>query len=104
MCIHCHIITMLKPYKWNQEKNEWLKITRGISFEEIVLKINSGCLLDTVDHPNKNKYPNQKMFILNINNYIYVVPLVEKSDYYFLKTVFPNGRYTKKLLVKNKNE
>jgi hypothetical protein len=94
---------MSKPYKWNQGKNEWLKITRGISFEEIVLKINSGFLLNTADHPNKNKYPNQKIFMINVNSYIYMVPFVEKSGYYFLKTVFPSGKYTKRLLIKNKN-
>jgi hypothetical protein len=50
----------MKPFRWSHEKNETLKQERSISFEEIVLAIESGGLLDELKHPNKEKYPNEK--------------------------------------------
>jgi len=85
-------------FDWNDEKNEQLKRERSISFEEIVLCISEGMVVDIVQHPNPEKYPNQYLYLVSLNNYIYVVPYVkdENEDVIFLKTIFPSRMYTKK--------
>ena len=89
---------MRKRFRWDAEKNDWLKATRGISFEEVTFHIEHGGLLETAEHPNKARYPNQKMFTVKINNYIYLVPFVEEDATVFLKTIIPSRKATKKYL------
>jgi len=86
----------VKIINWNTEKNEILKNTRNISFEDIVLKLANGEIIDTVLHPNQEKYPKQKMYIISIHNYIHVVPFVESETEIFLKTIIPSRKETKK--------
>jgi len=86
----------MKYYDWNDEKNELLKKLRGVSFEQIVLAIVSGDLIDRVKHPNPEKYPNQRVFLVKIEDYIYSVPYVEDDEKMFLKTIIPNSKATKK--------
>ena len=81
-------------------KNETLKAARGISFENVVVSVESGGLLDTVDHPNPDKYPRQKVMVVAIENYVYLVPYVDEDDYYFLKTVIPSRKATRDLVRK----
>ncbi len=89
---------MTKYYEWNDEKNELLKRLRGVSFEQVVLGIASGDLIDRVKHPNPEKYPGQKVFLVKIEEYIYSVPYVEDKEKIFLKTIVPNRKATKKYL------
>ena len=86
----------MKYYDWNDEKNELLKGLRGVSFEQVVLAIASGDLLDRLKHPNSKKYPNQMVFLVKIEDYIYSVPFVEDDEKIFLKTIIPNRKATKK--------
>jgi hypothetical protein len=88
----------MKFYDWNDDKNELLKRLRGVSFEQVVLAIASGDLIDRLKHPNPEKYPNQMMFLVRIEDYIYSVPFVEDGKRVFLKTIIPNRRATKKHL------
>ena len=81
-------------FDWNNEKNNSLKTSRGIGFERIVVAIEEGHLLDILEHPNKEKYPNQLMLIVEIDEYIFVIPCVVNEDAYFLKTIFQNRKYT----------
>jgi hypothetical protein len=90
----------MKPFRWNHEKNEALKIERLISFEEIVLAMEADGLLDELRHPNTAKYPNQSVFIVALDGYVYLVPYVEEPDYYFLKTVIPSRKATRDYLSK----
>ena len=90
-------------YKFSEGKNLLLQASRGISFNEVVHAIENGGLLDTVDHPNPN-YKHQKMFVVEINEYIYLVPFVEKENGVFLKTIFPSRKATKKYLSKGDND
>jgi len=85
-------------YNWNKEKNLLLKETRGISFEQIVMHIEQGDLVDIIRHPNNEKYANQKILIVNVKNYIYAVPFVENANEKFLKTIIPSRKFTKKYL------
>lgn len=88
----------MKPFRWGHEKNAQLKAERDISFEEIVLAIEADGLLDIVAHANPGKYPNQRMFIVAVEHYAYLVPFVEEADAYFLKTVIPNRKATRDYL------
>lgn len=89
----------MQYYTWNNEKNEQLKNERGISFEEVVFHIERGDQLDIIQNPSE-KYRNQRMFIVNINNYVYLVPFVEGEKEIFLKTIIPSRKATKKYLKK----
>ena len=82
----------MKTYRWNETKNERLKRSRGISFEDIVLALDAGGLLELVDHPNSKRYPNQKVFVIALAEYVYLVPHVEEVEYVFLKTIIPIRR------------
>lgn len=84
----------MRYFAWNAEKNEQLKAERGVSFEEVVFHIENGDLLDEVDHPNSEKYPRQRMFIVSIGQYAFLVPFVQKDDEVFLKTIIPNRKAT----------
>ena len=88
----------MKPFRWNHEKNEQLKAERNISFEEIVLAIEADGLLDIIVHSNPGKYPQQRMFVVTIEQYAYLVPFVEETEYYFLKTVILNRKATRDYL------
>ena len=85
-------------YRWDNDKNNQLKHTRGICFEQVILQIDKGELLDIVTHTNKLKYPKQKMLIVNINNYAYLVPFIQQENEVFLKTIIPSRKATKKYL------
>ncbi|MFZ1281251.1 MAG: hypothetical protein WAR59_10460 [Ignavibacteriaceae bacterium] len=85
----------MKYFDWDDSKNRLLKKERNISFEEVVLSISNNGLLDVLEHPNQKKYPNQKMFIVNINEYAHIVPFVEDEYKYFLKTIYKSREATK---------
>jgi uncharacterized DUF497 family protein len=82
-------------FEWNDEKNFLLKQTRNICFEDVVVSINNGKLLDFVKNPSLN-YNNQYCMIIDIGNYAYVVPFVKNGENVFLKTVYPSRKMTKK--------
>jgi hypothetical protein len=88
----------LKPFRWNVDKNNQLQQERQINFETIVSAITGGKLLDTIEHPNQEKYPNQRIFIVEIDLYAYLVPFVEDDTEFFLKTIMPSRKMTKQYL------
>ncbi|MES2115126.1 MAG: toxin [Pseudomonadota bacterium] len=88
----------MKPFRWNPQKNKALGAQRGISFERIVVAIESGGLLDILSHPNQEKYPRQRVLVVNCNEYAYLVPFIEEDTYYFLKTVIPSRKATRDYL------
>ncbi|MSQ63172.1 MAG: toxin [Betaproteobacteria bacterium] len=85
----------MKVYRWDVKKNEQLKEDRGISFEDVVLAIESGGLLDVVVHPNPRRYPNQGVYVVAIAAYVYLVPHVEEPDFVFLKTIILSRKATR---------
>ncbi len=85
-------------YRWNAEKNENLKQTRGVSFEQILWHIEQGDLLDVILHPNGQKYPHQQILMVRVGEYVYAVPFVEEGEDRFLKTIVPSRKATKKYL------
>jgi predicted ABC-type exoprotein transport system permease subunit len=85
----------MKSFRWSIEKNELLKFERGISFEAVVVALETGGLMDLLEHPNPNKYPNQRILLVVIMNYVYLVPFIEEDDHYFLKTMIPSRKATR---------
>jgi len=94
----------MKFFDWSLQKNEKLKAERGISFEDVIFSIQHDGLLDIMEHPKKNQFPNQRIFIVNINDYVFLVPFVEDEDIIFLKTIIPSRKMTKKYLGEKSNE
>lgn len=82
----------MKPFRWSPDKNDALKDDRGISFEHIVVSIESGGLLDILAHPNQAKYPRQRVLVVACDNYAYLMPFVEEDDYFFLRTIIPSRK------------
>jgi uncharacterized DUF497 family protein len=87
-------------YDWNEEKNRQLKEQRGISFEEIVLCILENRIVTVLEHPNKDRYPGQQLYLIEYKQKMYVVPFMfdAEEEVIFLKTVYPSRHYTKKYL------
>lgn len=81
-------------FDWDNDKNEILKAERNISFERVVVEIESGSVLDILKHPNMKKYPNQILIIVEIDNYAWVVPTIENKATFFFKTAYPSRKYT----------
>ncbi|MGQ0542216.1 MAG: BrnT family toxin [Blastocatellia bacterium] len=88
----------MKTYAWNPEKNDLLRKSRGISFEDIVFHIEAGDAVDIFAHPNQSKYPGQQIIVVCVEDYVYLVPFVENDDEIFLKTIIPSSKATKKYL------
>ena len=87
----------MKFLNWSYLKNEILKASRGISFEEIVYLIESGQILGVEENPGRS---NQKIYVLEIKGYAFIVPFVESENEIFLKPAFPSRKYTKRYGLK----
>ena len=85
----------MRYFNWSYEKNKKLIKERNVSFEICLVKIENKDILDILDNAN---YPNQKIFVLEIDNYVYLVPFIENKDEIFLKTIIPSRKFTKKYL------
>ncbi|MEW5828526.1 MAG: toxin [Chloroflexota bacterium] len=88
----------MKPFSWSNEKNEALRAERSVSFEDVLFHIERGFLLAVLEHPNQEKYSGQKIFVVQMNDYVYLVPFVETEDEIFLKTIIPSRKATRKYL------
>lgn len=88
----------MKTFKWNDKKNQKLLAERGLSFEMVIHSIQAGNLLDDVVHPNQEKYEHQRIFVVRIEQYVYLIPYVETESDIFLKTIIPSRKATKMYL------
>ncbi|MEN9596652.1 MAG: hypothetical protein RL236_1086 [Pseudomonadota bacterium] len=92
-----------KRIHWNPDKNRKLIEERGISFETAVFNLQSGNLLNDVEHPNATDCAHQRMFVIKIDDYIYLVPYVESENEIFLKTIISSRKATKHYLSKGES-
>jgi uncharacterized DUF497 family protein len=92
----------MKVFRWDNEKNEWLKQNRGVCFEEVVILMEREDVLEIVDHPNQTKYPGQKIATVRLGDYAYLVPYIQESDEIFLKTIIPSRKATNKYVREQK--
>jgi len=84
----------MKIFRWDNEKNEILKRNRGVSFEQVVILMGRGGVLDTIVHPNQERYSGQKIAVIKIDDYAYLVPYAESGEELFLKTIIPSRKAT----------
>ncbi len=91
-------------FDWDEEKNKKLKSERGVGFEDVVTAINEGDLLDVLNHHNISKYPNQKIYVVKIEDYAYLVPFVKEPGKLFLKTIYPSRKMTKKYIIERREK
>lgn len=89
---------LLKYFAWEPEKNEKLKAQRGVSFYDIVRCIERGDVLDILEHPDQERYEGQRLFVVQIEDYVYLVPFVEEEEQVVLKTIIPSRKAAKKYL------
>jgi uncharacterized DUF497 family protein len=94
----------VKLFDWNVGKNEELKAQRKISFEDIVFSISRDGLMDILEHQNQQRYPGQRIFIVNVDDYAYIVPFIEDEKTVFLKTIIPSRKMTRKYLGGKRRE
>jgi uncharacterized DUF497 family protein len=94
----------VKRLDWNEAKNAWLKIERGIGFEDVQTAIDEGKLLDNVAHPNQKQYPRQRILIVIIENYVFLVPFIEDEEKLFLKTIYPSRKFTRSYLNERRKQ
>ena len=90
----------MKYFEWSEKKNEWLKAERGVGFEEAIIALTEGKLLDILLNTNQKKHPSQKIYVVEIDKYAYLVPFIEDDEKIFLKTIFPSRKATKKYIIK----
>jgi uncharacterized DUF497 family protein len=88
----------MKYFSWSEEKNELLKAERQVSFEDVVFYIEMGFLLDVLEHPNQEKYKGQKISVVQMDDYVYLVPFTEDEHEVFLKTIIPSRKATRTYL------
>jgi hypothetical protein len=86
-------------FRFNEEKDKLLKVQRGYGFKGIIIEIKKGNVIEVIKNPNKDKYPNQKMYLIKMRYKVVVVPYIEETNYIFLKTIYPSQKYTKKYLI-----
>ena len=86
----------MKYFTWDEAKNEKLKAERAIGFEEIVFLIERGHVLDVLEHPNRERYGGQRIFVVQRDDYVYLVPFVEDEKLIVLKTIIPSRKATKR--------
>lgn len=94
----------MKYFDWNEEKNERLKAERDLSFEDVAVAITEGRILDYYPHPNVKKYPGQTVYVIEINNYAYLVPCIEDEQKFFLKTIIPSRKATKFYIINKRSK
>ncbi|ACZ11583.1 DUF4258 domain-containing protein [Sulfurospirillum deleyianum] len=86
---------MDKIIRWDEAKNQLLQLQRVVSFEEVLNHIEQGTVLNRLMHPNREKYPHQEIFVVEMKGYIWYVPFVENESEIFLKTIIPSRKLLK---------
>lgn len=89
----------MSEFDWDDKKNTLLRRTRGVDFEEVVFHIENGDVLDVIRHPNTERYPGQRILVIEIDGYAYLVPYVKEQSTRFLKTIVPSRKATKEYLT-----
>ena len=86
----------MKVFRWDNDKNQWLRKNRGVCFEQVVILMEREDVLETIEHPNQNRYPGQKIAIVRIDDYAYLVPYVQENEDISLKSIIPSRKATNK--------
>ena len=90
---------MVSEFDWSDEKNEWLRRSRGLCFEDVLVCIQNGGILDVIRHPDRELYPMQSIIVLNVEGYVWLVPYAKARGVRFLKTIIPSRKATREYLA-----
>jgi uncharacterized DUF497 family protein len=88
----------MQAFRWDLEKNRRLEVERGVTFDDVVVAIEQDRLLDVLEHQNTERYPGQRIFVVRVRDYVYLVPFVETEAEVFLKTIIPSRKATRRYL------
>lgn len=88
----------MSAFDWSDTKNAVLEQTRGLSFEDVLVHIQNGDVLDVIRHPNQERYPGQNIIVLNVDGYVWLVPYVKNKGTRLLKTIIPSRKATREYL------
>lgn len=88
----------MKYIDWDDSKSAKLMAERSVCFEDVLTAIDENRILDNLEHPNRLRYKGQRILIVELNNYAYLVPYIEDDTRIFLKTIIPSRKATKKYL------
>lgn len=83
-------------YRWSEEKDELLLSQRDVCFNDVLYQLEHNGIIDNYKHPQEDKYPNQYIYVIKLNDYIHYVPYVKEQDYIFLKNIIPSRKLNKK--------
>ncbi len=87
-----------KPVLWNADKNLQLMTQRGVCFEDVLVAVAGEGLLADLQHPQPERNGNQKVWVIKMKAYAYLVPYVETDIHIFLKTIIPSRKATRQYL------
>jgi uncharacterized DUF497 family protein len=88
----------MESIRWDERKNGWLRQHCGVCFEQAAVCLASERVLDITDHPNQERYPGQKVAVIEINGYAYLVPYEYAGEEIILKTMIPSRKATQKYI------
>ena len=88
----------MSEFDWSDEKSRHLERTRGMCFEDVVVCIQNGDVIDVIRHPNQERYPGQNMMVINVDGYVWLIPYVKQAGVRFLKTIIPSRKATREYL------
>jgi uncharacterized DUF497 family protein len=93
----------VKRFVWDEDRNRVLKEKRGVSFEMVLQAMVDDRLLDVLEHPNREKYGGQRLYVVEIDRYAWIVPFEDDGEERVLKTIFPSRRYTRLYISREEN-
>ncbi len=88
----------MPEYTWDDAKNEWLRRNRGLTFDDVVYHLEHGDVLADLLHPNQNRYPDERLYVIRIGDYAYEVPFYRAGNIESLRTVYPSRKFTRAYL------
>ena len=85
-------------FSWDVRKNAFLRKERGVSFERVVVAIECGDILAVLEHPHPAVHPRQRLYVVEVDGYAWVVPFRDQERTRVLITAYPSRKYTRRYL------
>ncbi len=82
----------MQRFAWNDDKNRWLQVHRGMSFEQLRDALLADGLLDILGPSDPARYPNQRRYVVFYEGYTWSVPAVVDGETVFFKTAYRDRR------------
>ena len=82
----------MQRFAWSDDKNRWLQVHRGMSFEQLRDALLADGLLDILGPSDPARYPNQRRYVVFCEGYTWSVPALVDRDTVFFKTAYRDRR------------